>query len=301
MKKIILSGGTGLIGSKLSKLLVDSGYEVVILTRNPSRFKPEHNITYSKIDLADLNNSISILENAYSIINLAGAGVADKKWTPEYKKEIYDSRINLTSHLVEAINRTENKPNSFISASAIGIYGDRGDEQLNEKSQATETFLANVCVDWEKVADRCGDSVRVVKSRIGIVLARNGGALPKMLMPYKLFVGGALGSGNQWMSWIHIDDICNLFLWCIENNDALGVFNFTAPNPVTMNYFSYHLGKTIKRPSIFKVPAFVLKLILGESAEVVLASQRVYPTEALHLGFKFNFENLNLALNDILK
>ncbi len=300
MKKIVISGGTGLIGSKLTELLVHSGYEVVILTRNPSRYKSEKGISYSKIDLADLNNSISVFENAYSIINLAGAGVADKKWTPQYKKEIYDSRINLTSHIVEAINRTENKPNSFISASAIGIYGDRGDEQLNEKSHAADTFLAKVCSDWEMEADKCNDSVRVVKSRIGIVLDRNGGALPKMLMPYKLFVGGAIGSGNQWMSWTHIDDICNLFLWCIESNDVSGAVNFTAPNPVTMNYFAYHLGKTIKRPSFFKVPAFVLKLILGESAEVVLASQRVYPLAALHLGYKFKFENLNLALDDIL-
>lgn len=300
MKKVVISGGSGLIGGNLTKLLVKSGYEVVILTRNPSKFHSSNGISYSKLDLSSVSATSSILDGAYSVINLAGSGVADKKWTLAYKEEIHNSRINITSHLVQAINSLENKPNSFISASAIGIYGDRGDESLNEKSHLSTSFLSKVCMDWEQEADDCSNDVRVVKTRLGIVLAKDGGALSKMIMPFRFFIGGPLGSGKQWMSWIHIDDVCNLYLWCIENNEVSGVINFTSPNPVTMNYFAYQLGKSLNRPSFLKVPEFALKLILGESSDVILASQRVYPTAAEHLAYKFIFEDLNSAFEQIL-
>lgn len=300
MRKIVLSGGTGLIGKHLSRLLVENGYEVVILTRNPKKYSVMKNISYVKLDLNDLSNTLEILSNAYSIVNLAGAGVADKKWTDSYKKEIYDSRINITSHLVSAINKLEKAPESFISASAVGIYGDRANEKLTEKSEHSNTFLANVCIDWEREADKCKTGVRVVKGRIGVVLSADGGALPKMLLPFKMFVGGSLGSGQQWMAWIHIEDICRLFLWAIENSEIEGVVNFSATNPIKMNQFAKQLGNAISRPAFLFVPEFVLKVILGESSAVVLSSQRVIPEVAIHSGFEFKYPNLEIALKSLV-
>jgi uncharacterized protein len=300
MKKIVISGGTGMIGKRLTKMLVETGYEVIILTRNPEKYKSKPGISYAAMDLSDAGRTAKIIEGVQSIINLAGAGIADKRWSPEYKEVILNSRIDTTAHLVEAMSLAEKAPESFISASAVGIYGNRGNEKLNEKSHVGDSFLSKVSIYWEHEADKCHPDVRLVKSRIGIVLAREGGALPKMLTPYKFFIGGAIGTGQQWMSWIHIDDICRLFLWCIENSDVKGVLNFVAPNPVTMNDFAKELGHSLHRPSIFKVPEFVIKLMLGESAELVLSSQRIYPTAAEHLGFDFKYPNLNSALKDLV-
>ncbi|MBX3043002.1 MAG: TIGR01777 family oxidoreductase [Candidatus Kapabacteria bacterium] len=300
MKKVIISGGTGMIGRHLTERLVNSGYEVVILTRSPKRYNSTEKIRYDKLDLDDIDYTARLINGSYSVINLAGAGVADKRWTDEYKKEIYDSRINITSHLTEAINRAEKKPKSFITASAIGIYGDRGEETLTESSAAANTFLAKVCVDWEKESDKCSDLVRLVKARIGVVLAKEGGAYPQMITPFKFFVGGPIGSGKQWLSWIHIDDICGMFMWCIENPDVVGVYNFTAPNPVTMNDFAGSLGKSVSRPSLFKVPEFILKLILGESAAVVLSSQKVLPESAISTGYNYKYSILDSALASLV-
>jgi uncharacterized protein (TIGR01777 family) len=302
MKRIVIAGGTGLIGNKLSELLINNGYEVLILTRNPNNYKSNNDkIKYGKLDLNNVNSTAELLNGSYSIINLAGAGIADKKWTAEYKNSILKSRIDTTNHLTNAINKIEKLPESFISASAIGIYGDRADEKLNEKSKTAHSFLADVCTQWELSAENCNPKVRLVKARIGVVLSENGGALPKMSLPFKLFVGGPIGSGKQWMSWIHIDDICNMFLWTIENNQTSGIINFTAPNPVTMNEFAKKIGIILGRPSFFKVPEFVIKFILGESAEMVLASQRVFPSAAEHLGYRHKFAYLDEALTDILK
>jgi uncharacterized protein (TIGR01777 family) len=301
MKKIVISGGSGLIGSKLADLFVQSGYEVNILTRNSSKFIDSDNIKYRKFDINSIENTAKILEGAFSIINLAGAPIADSKWTTSYKQEIYNSRINMTNHLVNAVNSLENPPKSFISASAIGIYGNRGDEKLTESSHIGSGFLTDVCRDWEYEADKCNAKVRLVKARIGIVLAENGGALSKLAMATKWFAGGPIGNGNQWMSWIHIDDLAALFLWSIENSDVNGIFNFVSPNPVTMNEFAKTLGKTLHRPSFFRVPEFVIKLILGESAIIVLDSQKVYPATAEHLSFQYKYKFLKDALINLLK
>ena len=300
MKKIVISGGTGMIGMRLTRLLVESGYEVIVLTRNPEKYKSKPGISYAALNLSDAGLTAKIIDGVQSIINLAGAGIGDKRWSPEYKEIILNSRIDVTAHLVSAMSLAENPPESFISASAVGIYGDRANEKLNEKSHVGDSFLSKVSIYWEHEADKCRSDVRLVKSRLGVVLAREGGALPKMLTPFKFFVGGAIGTGKQWMSWIHITDVCRLFLWCIENQDVKGVVNFVAPNPVTMNDFAKELGRSVRRPSIFKVPEFVIKLILGESAEMVLSSQRIYPTAAGHLGFDFQFPNLNEALDNLV-
>lgn len=300
MKRIVIAGGTGFIGKHLSKYLILNGYEVVILSRNPQKHKNINGITYAKLDLNNIETTAKAINDAYAVVNLSGAGIGDKRWTPEYKELIHDSRVSVTSHLVKVLNHVEKKPKSFISASAIGIYGDRGDEILNEKSGLRSTFLANVCHDWEKEADNCEQDIRLVKTRMGIILSLDGGALPKMFTPFKFFIGGPIGSGRQWMSWIHIDDICNMFLMVIENEESRGVVNFVAPNPVQMDEFADSLGKSLGRPSFFRLPAFILKIILGESSELVLASQRVYPTAAGHLGYKFKFETLSDALKNIL-
>ena len=300
MKRIVIAGGTGFIGKHLSKHLAMNGYEVVILTRNPPKSNEIDSITYEKLEINNIENTAKVINDAFAVINLSGAGIGDKRWTPEYKKIIHDSRVGVTSHLIKVLNLVEKKPKSFISASAIGIYGDRGDEMLNEKSGLSNDFLANVCHDWEMEADNCPQDIRLVKTRMGIILSIDGGALPKMITPFKFFIGGPIGSGNQWMSWIHIDDICNMFLMVIENEESSGVINFVAPNPVQMNEFAETLGKTLGRPSFFRLPAFILKIILGESSVLVLESQRVNPTAAEQLGYKFKFETLSDALKNIL-
>lgn len=299
-RKIVISGGTGAVGSALTALLIKNGYEVHILTRNSTKYTNSQNIIYHTVNTSNVQDTIKIFEGSYSVVNLAGAGVADKRWSESYKNEIYNSRIIMTKHLVDSVNGMENPPHSFISASAIGIYGDRGDERLNEHSHIADSFLAKVCRDWEAEADKVKSNVRVVKGRIGIVLDKKTGALPKLALPVKLFVGGPIGSGKQWMSWIHIEDLAEMFLWAIENDETEGIYNFVSPNAVTMKEFASTLAKVLHRPAIFKVPAIVIKLILGESSAVVLASQQVHPTESMHLGFKFKYENLKDALDNIL-
>ncbi len=300
MKRIVIAGGTGFIGKHLSKHLAMNGYEVVILTRNPPKSNEIDSITYEKLEINNIENTAKVINDAFAVINLSGAGIGDKRWTPEYKKIIHDSRVSVTSHLIKVLNFVEKKPKSFISASAIGIYGDRGDEMLNEKSGLSSTFLAKVCHDWEKEADNCPQDIRLIKARMGIILSIDGGALPKMITPFKFFIGGPIGSGNQWMSWIHIDDICNMFLMVIENEESRGVINFVVPNPVQMNEFAETLGKMLGRPSFFRLPAFVLKIILGESSVLVLESQRVNSTAAEHLDYKFKFKTLSDALKNLL-
>jgi len=298
-KLILVTGATGMIGSKLTKKLSELGYSVGSISRNPNKSKSQlpwcqFHIDYNKPD--ELKDYIS---KSYGVINLAGASIADKKWTPEYKKEILDSRINSTKMIVDAINLSPNKPKVLINGSAIGIYGNTADKEIDEKSPTGNGFLAEVTVRWENEAKRLNSNVRLVLARTGVVLDENGGALEKMIMPFKFFVGGPIGSGRQWLSWIHIDDLVNLFIWSIENPIS-GPINFTAPNPVIMSEFAKELGKVMSRPSIFPVPEFVLKLILGESSAMVTNSNKVIPKVALENNFKFTYINLNSALKSIL-
>lgn len=301
MAKIIITGATGLIGTKLVEYFIGKGYEIVVFTRNP-----DHSVnlfpnikSHVKWDgIKDLNNWKNELIGTSAIINLAGASIAGSKWTDSYKKIILDSRINSTMSLVEAIKQTEHPP-ALINASAIGYYGDRNDEALDESSDSGNGFLADVVKKWEETAYTASTFTRVVIARIGIVLAADGGALTKMISPFKFFVGGPLGSGNQYWSWIHINDLIVLFDFVLSNNIS-GPVNFVSPNPVRMTEFARTLGKVMRRPSIFKVPKFMLKLILGESAEMVLGSQKVVPRKALDSSFEFKFSNLELALKDLL-
>lgn len=299
-KKVLITGATGLIGSKLAHRLYDLGFKVYSISRDvkksETKFKiPIEHITY------DEDKFKNIVDNNTIIINLAGASIAAQKWTEEYKKQIYDSRILTTRKIVDILNIYDLKPELFINASAIGIYGNTLDKIIDENSPVGEGFLAKVTIDWENELTKLNSNIRKVYARIGIVLDLEGGALAKMLLPYKLFFGGPLGTGKQWMSWIHIDDLIELFVFIIKNNNIDGAINLTAPNPVTMDEFSQTIGRVLRRPSFFKVPEFILKVILGESAAMILNSNRVIPKKAIENGYNFEYDNLEKALKNILK
>lgn len=303
MKRIIITGGTGFIGTLLSKKAVESDMELTILTRNPEQAVINHKIAHKYINLSQIQDSqlSEILSKSDILINLAGTGIADKAWTKEYKESIIKSRTGITKRLANSAVTAQNKDLCFISASAVGYYGNRGDEILTEQSAPGTDFLAEVCEKWEQASAPAKDFSRLVNARIGIVLHPKAGALAKMLIPYKYFAGGAIGSGNQWMPWIHVDDLLNLFWWIIENKSAKGIFNITSPMPVQMSTFAHTLGKALKRPSFMNVPEFAIKKLLGESASMVLNSQRAIPEKSVNFGYRSLFTNLDEALIDLFQ
>lgn len=304
MKTVLLIGATGLIGRPLVLELVKNNFKIILLSRNIEKAKKIFpvDIELSEWDYLSTEKLISFVERAEAIINLAGANIGDNKWTKGFKEIIYSSRINTTKAIVNAISLSDKKPKVFLSASAIGIYGNRNDEELNEDSAIGNDFLAKVCSDWENAAIQAEQfSVRVVLLRTGIVLDNKGGALKKMLLPFKLFVGGPIGNGKQWFSWIHIKDQIEAILFLLNNENISGAINLTSPSPVTMKQFARSLGRVLSRPSLFNVPEIVLKLILGEGASAVTASQRVYPNKLINAGYKFYFENIDEALKDLCK
>jgi uncharacterized protein (TIGR01777 family) len=275
---VAVTGASGFLGRRAIAELTQAGHNPHPLARNPS---PEG------------------LASADAVIHLAGEPVA-QRWTPAAKQRIYASRVEGTRNLVNAISNNTHRPRVLVCASAIGIYGSRGDEMLKEDSPPAEDFLARVVVDWEKAAQSAEAlGIRVVSLRFGVVLGK-GGALSKMLPPFKLGIGGRLGSGKQWTSWIHIDDAVNLILFALENGQVRGAINATAPNPVTNAQFTRELARVLRRPAIFPVPPFALRLIFGEMAGVVLASQRVLPAAAQAAGFEFRYSGLAPALANLL-
>jgi uncharacterized protein (TIGR01777 family) len=293
--KITLTGATGFIGGPLVKRLAERGHELTILTRHPrTGANPRH--------LAWDARSAPPLEamEADAIVHLAGEPVG-QRWTADVKRRIRASRIEGTRAVVEGIAAARSRPKVLVSASAIGIYGSRGDEVLTERSAAGSGFLEDVTVEWERESARANEAgVRVVNPRIGIVLGRDGGALARMLPPFKAGAGGRLGSGHQWMSWIHIDDVAGLILFALENESLRGALNLTSPNPVTNADFTAALSAALRRPALFPVPVFALKLLFGEMAEVLLASQRVIPQAALDAGYHFAYPELGPALRDLV-
>lgn len=303
MKKAIISGGTGLIGSHLVTELNTIGYTIDIISRN----KPREPYFYPKgvekyIYYEDFLFGKNVIIDDYDIaINLAGATIAGKKWTEDYKKIITSSRVDTTNAFAELIVGSNNPPKVFISASAVGYYGDAGNLLLTEDIPEGEGFLAEVCKSWETEAKATSETTRTVIARIGVVLSSRGGALEKLAMPYRYFLGGPIGSGEQWISWIHIRDLMSMFLFVIDNEECTGTFNFTAPEPVKMNDFSEDLGDVLYRPSFFKLPNAALKFMLGESSEMLLASQRAVSKAALDKGFIFKFPELKPALKDLLR
>jgi uncharacterized protein (TIGR01777 family) len=303
MKKIIITGATGSIGQKLLKELNDRSDQVVVFTRDPLQAKSKilnaNKFIRWKYDNKD--DWIHELNGVDTVIHLAGVNLSSKRWDEDFKKLAYDSRVISTRNIVEAIKMVEKKPKVFICASAVGIYGDRYDEVLDETSSLGNDYLANLCKDWENEAEKVEElGVRRVSIRTASVLLQNEGALKRMLLPYKFFIGGPLGNGRQWYPWIHIDDIIGIYLHIVSNDIISGPVNATSPGIVRMSEFSKTLGKVIKRPSIFKVPKFAIKLIAGELGEYVVTSQRTSADKIINAGYKFKFENLEEALRDLM-
>ena len=296
---ITLTGGSGFIGRRLLKTLSGNGHTMHILSRHSGTNLPP-GVKLSVWNASKGEPPAEALEGADAVIHLAGESVA-QKWTAENKQKIRDSRAKGTEHLIHALSTISQRPSVLVSASAIGIYGSRGDEVLTETSRTGEGFLADVCREWEKEADMAEAlGIRVVKIRIGIVLDKNGGALAKMLPPFRNYVGGKLASGRQWMSWIHLQDLANLFRHAIEK-PVQGVVNATAPNPVTNAEFTKKLAEALKRPAIFPVPGVALRVMFGEMSEMLTGSQRVLPKAALASGFPFQYPELGPALANLLK
>lgn len=304
MKRIIVTGATGLIGKKLVSSLRKNNYEVIVFSRNTKQAKlllPDIN-KFVEWNYTNLNQWKSEIEGIYAIIHLAGVNLFEKRWNEKFKSQILESRELSTRKLVDAIRSTVKKPDVFISASGIGIYGNGSDEILDEQSTIGNDFLADVCKVWEDESQKVeAFGVRSVQIRTGLVLSNEDGALKQMLPAFKMFFGGPLGNGKQWSSWLHIDDIVAIYLHALENVSISGPINAVSPNPITMNEFAKALGKVLNRPSLFSVPKFMLKIIIGEAAEVVIGSQKVIPDKLIKNGYKFKFTKLEDALKDLLK
>ncbi|OQK16333.1 epimerase [Methyloprofundus sedimenti] len=297
--KILITGGTGFIGSALIKTLLPQKHQITVLSRNAD--KVARLFADSVTPLSDLH-ALTASDHFDIIINLAGASIFDKRWTAAQKTIIRDSRIQLTQQLIDRIATMQQKPQLLISGSAIGVYGDQGDTELTEQSHSVADFSQQLCADWEQTALQAQQyDVRVCLMRTGLVLGKDGGLLQRMLLPFKLGLGGRIGSGRQWMSWIHLQDWIAIAESMINDSSMQGVYNATAINPVTNLEFSKTLAEVLQRPACLPLPAFALKTLLGEMSELVLGSQKVLPERLVQHGFEFQFSHLRRALNDILK
>ena len=297
-KHILLTGGTGLIGTQLTKALLAKGYQVSHLDRKPGK-NPKVKTYLLDIDKGEID--ATCINGVDTIVHLAGAGIVGKRWTDERKKEIINSRTQSIGLIYDLLKKKNHLVKSVISASATGYYGDRADELLTEESAPGSDFLAEVCIKWEQAADAGLDTgLRVVKLRTGVVLDKNGGALPQLANPIKWGIGSPMGSGKQWMPWIHWKDVVKLYLYAIENSALKGVYNMTGPNPVTNQELTKAVAKQLRKPLWApNVPEFVLKLILGEMRAVVMESDRTSAQKIEDAGFKFDFPELQDALKDI--
>ena len=295
--RLVVTGATGFIGSALCAALLEQGHALTLLTRGAPRDAntgTKHWLHWTPGTLRDWDAAVDGVDG---VINLAGEPIAEKKWTHTQGRRIEKSRIDATHSLVQACAKVRQKPKFLINASAVGYYGPRGDETLTEDAPPGDDFLGVLCQAWEDEAQKAEElGLRVVRLRTGIVLGPGGGALTKMAKPFKFFLGGPLGSGKQWMSWIQLEDLLRMILLVIENPLARGPINATSPNPVQNKEFSRTLGKVIHRPCWAPVPGFALKLALGEMAQMLLTGQRVVPAAAEKLGFQFRYPHLQEAL-----
>jgi uncharacterized protein (TIGR01777 family) len=306
--RVFVVGGTGMIGSRLVRSLHQRQDTVILLTRRPeaARAALGSECTIVAGDPTQPGPWMEALNDCDAVVNLAGENLFNKRWNTAFKKVIHDSRVNSTANVVQALARQPHSaagdPRVLVSASAIGYYGPRGDEELTEESPPGEDFLARLCVEWEREALRAESlGVRVAVVRIGVVLDREGGALQQMLRPFQMGMGGPAGSGRQWVSWIHHADLTGILRLALDNDAARGPVNAMAPNPVTNRDFAQALGEALHRPSFISTPEFALRLMLGEVAGAVLTGQRVLPKRALALGHVFQFPTLGEALSDLLK
>lgn len=290
--KIVIAGGTGFIGEPLVQRLVARGDDVAVLSRDPAKVRMGRGIGW---------DATSVVANADAVVNLAGESIADGRWTEERKRRLVSSRIDSTRKLVEALRANPSKPRTFVSASAIGIYGDRGDATLDENAPRGSGFLADLVEQWEAAAREAEALARVVLVRFGVVLDKDGGALAKMLPAFRLGAGGPIGSGKQWMSWVTRDDAIRLLMWAIDEPKARGVYNAVAPEAARSRDFARALGRALHRPALFPVPAIALRTLFGREMadEALLAGQHVLPSRALAAGFTFEQPSLDAAFRDI--
>ncbi|WP_404358075.1 TIGR01777 family oxidoreductase [Cytobacillus firmus] len=298
--RIAIAGGTGFVGSVLVKKLLDKNHELFILTRNTADKHSSKNLQYVQW-LNDDDSPEDALESIDVFINLAGESINSGRWTDERKKRILNSRITATREVLRIVSRLEEKPYTLINASAVGYYGTSLNETFTEANSKSGTdFLAETVTRWEEEASKAEEfEVRTVFCRFGIILEKDDGALPRMALPYKLFAGGPVGTGDQWVSWIHLDDVVNGILYCIEHEQLQGPVNFTSPNPLTMKEFGKILGEVLNRPHWLPAPGFALKIALGEMSTLVLEGQKVLPEKLQALGYDFLYPDLRSALRNI--
>lgn len=304
--RIIITGGTGLIGRALMHSLAQDGYEVIILSRSPRQSGPvPQTVRFVQWDGKTADGWGELADGAEAIVNLAGANIAGEgflptRWTPARKKLIIDSRVFAGKAVTEAAQRAQNKPKVIVQASAVGYYGARGDEDLSESAPPGKDFTGESCQLWEASTQEVeAMGVRRVVIRTGVVLSGDGGALPRMALPFKLFAGGPLGSGKQQFSWIHIADEVKAIRFLIENSSASGPYNLTAPNPLTNRDFARILGRVLGRPSLLPTPGFAFKIMFGEVSTVLLDGQRVVPARLLEAGFRFDYPEAENALRAV--
>jgi hypothetical protein len=325
--KIVIAGGTGFLGSPLAEGYAEEGHDVRVLTRGLPPGKSRHDpgtgvpgvtrVGWAPLPDGGLGGSgpqtphdgtgvtaylAELLSGADAVINLAGESIADGRWTPQRKAALRDSRILATRSLVGAINAAKSPPRVFVSGSAVGYYGPRGDEPITEDSKPGDDFLSSLCVDWEQAAQpAAGSGTRLTVLRTGIVMERSGGALAKMITPFKLLAGGPIGSGRQYMSWIHRLDWVEMVRWIVQTPQAAGPVNATAPHPVTNRHFARALGRALHRPALVPVPGFALKIALGEMADSLVTGQRVMPARAKSLDFHFRYPEIEQAFRGIFE
>lgn len=300
---IVLTGGTGFIGRALCATLLQSGHSVSVFTRNPDQHRHQSEVGVKQVlwNGESTGDWERVLEGADAVINLAGSPIADARWTPARKQLLIDSRVNTTRVIVEAMSRRSSKPGVLISASGIGYYGASDDRVLDEGAARGQGFLADLCLAWEAEALRATEfGTRVVTLRTGMVLEQDGGALPKMLLPFRLFAGGPILPGSQWVSWIHRRDHVGLIQWVLNTATISGPINAVAPEPVTMKMFCEVIGRVLHRSSWLPVPVIALKMLLGELGTLMTTGQRVTPMKAMSGGYQFQYPTLEPALQAIL-
>jgi uncharacterized protein len=298
--KILITGGTGFVGTSLTARLIKEGHEVTILTRSiRGTERKALGISYLQGDPTKKGDWQKAIGGHEAIINLAGTSIFSR-WSEEYKKDLRDSRMQTTRNLVEGIDEKGGKKITLFSTSAVGYYGFHGDEELTETSPAGNDFLAKLAYDWEQEASRAAEKgARVVITRFGIILGDKGGALGQMIPLFKRYLGGPIGSGKQWFSWIHMHDLVEAFVFLLKNEDITGAVNLCSPNPVRNRELARALGASLHRPSFLPAPGFMIRLIWGEFGSVILKGQRVIPKRLLERGFNFQYPDINKALQSL--
>ncbi len=298
--RILITGGTGFIGRHITAFLREQGHQIVILSRNPAKYDSQEREGVSiepwPDSMGDMMNEVD------AVVNLAGENLFSRRWTPSVKRRILESRIKTTQALTDGFSRADAKPKVLVSASAAGYYGSRGRQRIKETMPPGEDFLAVVCRQWEAQARKAEKSgIRVAIARFGLAMHPDGGVLSRLIPPFRFGVGGPLGSGRQFLPWIHVADLCHAIIFLLTSGDREGPFNVAAPAPVTMRWFCADLGRAMHRPSWLPVPSFLLDLILGEAAGAITASLRIVPQKLLDSGFTFRFPELKPALQQLLR